>query len=184
MRGGKQGARLLLLGDLMRAAVDRLSERTPAASVQYPLARRQAALLAERTRETFPPDRTLDEQKAVAAGVGLVVGLGPDMRWVLMPPGDANDDRVVFALFLEEAEDPALEFVSAPTATSLQRVLPESQQQRSRYLGRGVELEDAFGRHLPWPLPLGHPAQRREALRDLAPFLMPRPAVDRGRSSG
>ncbi|MFQ5503225.1 MAG: hypothetical protein ACE5F1_00330 [Planctomycetota bacterium] len=160
---------IVVQGDLIREAVYCLRDRTPARSVQYPLAKKQAVILADLCRQLIPAHHARTREHRALRGIGLTLALSPELRLRLARRG-ANPN-LVLSLHLAPEAEASLEFVSFPGHLSLQRVLPPKRQTRSRNLSRGVRLETWIASRLPWSLPLAHPAQRARALRELRPYL-------------
>lgn len=171
VRARSKSPRLLIAGDVLRTSTAALEAATPKNRVQYPDAEKQARFLTSLCAKLFPRDKTGTKDGSLLPGVRATIAFGDDVRLDLMPFGDVHSRTLTCGLRLDPEADRTLEWVAMPGGTRMYRVLPEWQQRGHRYMGHGLEFEDALEMQLPWSMPLAHAVQRDKTLRVFAPWL-------------
>ncbi len=182
VRGGDKRVRVHLLADLLRKAGSVLREKTPRNSAQFPRAFSQAIFLERVVTQLFPPEKPKRERLVAVPEFGLSLPFEGGISLQIRAGHGGRTDQLVLGLRLEPSAPVTVEYRVLARGFTVQRVLPEKLQQRSRTFGPRPLVEGAASL-LPWTPYLAHPAQRQLSLRALRPFFRGRRAIPVSASS-
>jgi hypothetical protein len=182
VRGGDKRVRVHLLADLLLKAGSVLREKTPQNSAQFPRAFSQAVFLEKVVRKLFPPEIPKNRNLVAIPDFGLSLALEGGISLQIRAGKGGRTDQMVLGLRLEPQAPISVEYRVLARGFTVQRVLPEALQQRSRTFGPRPLIEGATSL-LPWTQNLAHPSQRQLSLRALRPFFRARRAIPISASS-
>ncbi|HHI81430.1 MAG TPA: hypothetical protein ENK02_15825 [Planctomycetes bacterium] len=169
VRGGDKHLRVHLLADLLRRAGQELRARTPRNSAQFPRAYSQALFLERVVTQLFPPEKAHKQILVAVPEFGLSLAFQGGVSLMLREGLGGRSGQLVLGLRLEPQAPVSVEYRVLTRGFTVQRVLPEKLQQRSRTFGPRPLIPGAASL-LPWIPNLAHPAQRELSMRAIRPF--------------
>ncbi len=182
VRGGDKRVCVHLFADLLRKAGSDLREKTPRNSAQFPRAYSQALFLERVVSELFPAGKPRRRSLVAVPDFGLSLAFGGGISLQLRAGHGGRTDQWVLGLRLEPDAPVSVEYRVLSRGFTVQRVLPEKLQQRSRTFGPKPLVKGA-GSLLPWKAQLSHPAQRALSLRSIQRFFRDRRGIPVSASS-
>ncbi len=173
MRGAGFEPRMIVLGDLLVHGAERIYDKSPRRSAQFPLARQQARAVADWLKEEMPIDKRRIKRMRIPRGLAMILGVGDQGRLRIERHGPEKLQSLHLSLYLAPDVEATFEYQTFARGSFVQRVQAKRFQTRSRYQGKAIPLfRNQNSDIYVWPGPLSSVAQHRLALQSLAPWLI------------